>query len=106
MKPGFLLASSMFVTASRGHRDGVTKSPDIQKIAFTGSTQIGKPSRRLPGHDEALDAGARGKSPNIILDDGRSLHGDPDGHQRRYLNNGQACIAASRLIVRKTDSTK
>ncbi len=64
----------------------LTKSPDIQKIAFTGSTQIGK-----------LVAG--GKSPNIILDDADFSTAIPMAVAACYLNNGQACIAASRLIV-------
>ena len=78
----------------------LTKSPDIQKIAFTGSTQIGKLVAK-----NALDTMKRltlelgGKSPNIILDDADLATAIPMAINACYLNNGQACIAASRPIV-------
>jgi aldehyde dehydrogenase (NAD+) len=78
----------------------LTKSPDIQKIAFTGSTQIGKLVAR-----NSLETLKRftlelgGKSPNIILDDADLSTAIPMAINACFLNNGQACIAASRLIV-------
>jgi aldehyde dehydrogenase (NAD+) len=78
----------------------LAQSPDIQKIAFTGSTQIGKLVAK-----NSLDTLKRftlelgGKSPNIILDDADLSTAIPMAISACYLNNGQACIAASRLIV-------
>src|SRR6201998_2673373 len=78
----------------------LTKSADIQKIAFTGSTQIGKLVAK-----NSLDSMKRftlelgGKSPNVILDDADFSTAIPMAVGACYLNNGQACIAASRLIV-------
>jgi len=78
----------------------LTHSPDVDKIAFTGSTQIGKLVAR-----NALDTMKRftlelgGKSPNIILDDADFSKAIPMAVNACYLNNGQACIAASRLFV-------
>src|SRR4029077_15971517 len=78
----------------------LTKSPDIQKIAFTGSTQIGK----LVGKN-ALDTMKRftlelgGKSPNIILEAADFAKAIPWAVKPCYLNNGQACVGASRLLV-------
>ncbi len=78
----------------------LTGNPDVAKIAFTGSTQIGK----LVGKN-ALDTMKRftlelgGKSPNIILDDADFAKAIPMAVNACYLNNGQACIAASRLLV-------
>lgn len=78
----------------------LTKSPDIQKIAFTGSTQVGKLIAK-----NSLDTMKRftlelgGKSPNVILDDADFSTAIPMAVNACYLNNGQACIAASRLIV-------
>ena len=75
-------------------------NPGIQKLAFTGSTQIGKMVAK-----DALDSMKRftlelsGKSPNIILDDADFEKAIPMAVRACYLNNGQACIAASRLIV-------
>src|SRR6267154_1042369 len=78
----------------------LTTSPDVAKIAFTGSTRIGKLVAK-----NALDTMKRftlelgGKSPNIILDDADLSTAIPMDINACYLNNGQACIAASRLIV-------
>src|SRR3984885_2249961 len=78
----------------------LTSNPDVQKIAFTGSTQIGKLVAK-----NSLDTMKRftlelgGKSPNIILDDADLSTAIPMAINACYLNNGQACIAASRLIV-------
>jgi len=78
----------------------LTSNPHIQKIAFTGSTQIGKLVAK-----NALDTMKRftlelgGKSPNIILDDADFPKAIAMAVNACYLNNGQACIAASRLFV-------
>jgi aldehyde dehydrogenase (NAD+) len=78
----------------------LTSHPDVQKIAFTGSTQIGKLVAR-----NSLETMKRftlelgGKSPNIILDDADFAKAIPMAVSAAYLNNGQACIAASRLFV-------
>src|SRR3989475_7201693 len=78
----------------------LTKSPDIQKIAFTGSTQIGKlVAKNSLDTMKRLTLELGGKSPNIILDDTDLSTAIPMAVAACYLNNGQACIAASRLIV-------
>ena len=78
----------------------LTKSPDIQKIAFTGSTQIGKlVAKNSLDTMKRLTLELGGKSPNIILDDADFSTAIPMAVSACYLNNGQACIAASRLIV-------
>ena len=78
----------------------LTKSPDIQKIAFTGSTQIGKlVAKNSLDTMKRLTLELGGKSPNVILDDADFSTAIPMAVSGCYLNNGQACIAASRLIV-------
>ncbi|HLX23759.1 MAG TPA: aldehyde dehydrogenase family protein [Usitatibacter sp.] len=78
----------------------LTSSPDVRKIAFTGSTPIGKLVAR-----NSLETMKRftlelgGKSPNIILDDADFTKAIPMAVNACFLNNGQACIAASRLFV-------
>ena len=78
----------------------LTTSPDVAKIAFTGSTRIGKLVAK-----NALDTMKRftlelgGKSANIILDDADFAKVIPMAVNACYLNNGQACIAGSRLLV-------
>lgn len=87
-----------------GHGEDVgtelATNPDVGKIAFTGSTQIGKLVAK-----NSLETMKRftlelgGKSPNIILDDADLSTAIPMAVNACYLNNGQACIAASRLFV-------
>src|ERR1700685_1107434 len=78
----------------------LTKSPDIQKIAFTGSTQIGKlVAKNSLDTMKRLTLELGGKSPTVILDDADFSTAIPMAVSACYLNNGQACIAASRLIV-------
>jgi aldehyde dehydrogenase (NAD+) len=78
----------------------LTKSPDIQKIAFTGSTQIGKlVAKNSLDTMKRLTLELGGKSPYVILDDADFSTAIPMAVSACYLNNGQACIAASRLIV-------
>lgn len=78
----------------------LTNSPDVAKIAFTGSTQIGKLVAK-----SALDTMKRltlelgGKSANVILDDADFAKAIPMAVNACFLNNGQACIAGSRLFV-------
>ena len=80
----------------------LSRNPDIAKIAFTGSTVVGKMIAR-----DAIDTMKRvtlelsGKSPNIILDDANLDTAIPLAINIAFQNNGQACIAGSRLIVPK-----
>jgi aldehyde dehydrogenase (NAD+) len=78
----------------------LSRDTDIAKIAFTGSTVVGKMIAR-----DAIDTMKRvtlelsGKSPNIILDDANLDAAVPLAINAAFQNNGQACIAGSRLIV-------
>ncbi len=74
--------------------------PGVAKIAFTGSTAVGREIAQKCGRSlkrVTLELG--GKSPNIILPDadlGRAIKGSFQGI---YFNSGQACNAGSRLYV-------
>jgi aldehyde dehydrogenase (NAD+) len=74
--------------------------PDITKISFTGSTPVGKQIARL-GVDTmkrvTLELG--GKSANVILDDADFAKAIPTAVAACFMNNGQACIAGTRLLV-------
>ena len=78
----------------------ITRNPDISKIAFTGSTGVGKMIAR-----GAVDTMKRvtlelgGKSPNIILDDANLGEAIPLAIAIAFLNSGQACAAGTRLLV-------
>ncbi|MER5917408.1 aldehyde dehydrogenase family protein [Streptomyces sp. NPDC001982] len=78
----------------------ITRSPDVQKISFTGSTKVGKQIN----HDATetmkrvtLELG--GKSPTIILDDADMNKAIRFALTAGLLNTGQACIAGTRILV-------
>jgi acyl-CoA reductase-like NAD-dependent aldehyde dehydrogenase len=76
--------------------------PDIDKIAFTGSTEVGRQIGAKAGQAlkrVTLELG--GKSPNIILPDADIEAAVKGSFQAIYFNSGQACNAGSRLFVPK-----
>ncbi|MDB5061971.1 MAG: aldehyde dehydrogenase family protein, partial [Mucilaginibacter sp.] len=77
-------------------------SPDIQRLSFTGSTTIGKMvAKDAMGTVKRVALELSGKNPNIILDDADFEKAIPMAVAACYMNNGQACIAASKLLVPK-----
>lgn len=80
----------------------LTRHPDIAKISFTGSTLVGKTIAR-----GAVDTLKRvtlelgGKSPNILLPDADLSTAVPRAVAAAFMNNGQACIAGTRLLVHR-----
>ncbi len=78
----------------------LVEHPGVDKIAFTGSTAVGREIASVAGRGlkrVTLELG--GKSPNIVLPDadvGAAVRGSFAG---LYFNSGQACNAASRLMV-------
>jgi len=87
--------------------DGATgaalvEHPDVDKIAFTGSTTVGREIGAKAGRDlkrVTLELG--GKSPSIILPDADLDAAVKGAFQGIYFNSGQACNAGSRLFVPK-----
>ena len=74
--------------------------PDVNKVAFTGSTAVGREIGAKCGRDlkrVTLELG--GKSPNIILPDADLEAAVKGSFLGIYFNSGQACNAASRLLV-------
>src|SRR5207248_10379144 len=74
--------------------------PDINKIAFTGSTVVGREIGAKTGRAlkrVTLELG--GKSPNIILPDADLSAAVAGSFNAIYFNTGQACNAGSRLFV-------
>src|SRR5207253_1106350 len=76
--------------------------PGVDKIAFTGSTAVGREIGAKAGRAlkrVTLELG--GKSPNIILPDADLEAATKGSFQAIYYNTGQACNAGSRLFVQK-----
>ncbi len=75
-------------------------SPGVDKIAFTGSTAVGREIGSKAGRAlkrVTLELG--GKSPNVILPDADIEAAVKGAFQAIYFNSGQACNAGSRLFV-------
>jgi acyl-CoA reductase-like NAD-dependent aldehyde dehydrogenase len=76
--------------------------PGVDKIAFTGSTAVGREIGAKAGaalKRVTLELG--GKSPNVILPDADVEAAAKGAYQACYFNSGQACNAGSRLFVPK-----
>jgi aldehyde dehydrogenase (NAD+) len=81
----------------------LVKHPDVDKIAFTGSTEVGKAiQRELAGSGKRLTLELGGKAANIIFDDAaldQAVEGIVNGI---YFNQGHVCCAGSRLLVQES----
>ena len=74
--------------------------PDVDKVAFTGSTEVGKLIVQAAAHDlkrVSLELG--GKSPNIVLDDADLDVAIQGAANAIFFNHGQCCCAGSRLYA-------
>jgi aldehyde dehydrogenase (NAD+) len=81
----------------------LVEHPAIDKIAFTGSTEVGRLIRqRTAGSGKKLSLELGGKSPFIVFDDAdldSAVEGIVDGI---WFNQGQVCCAGSRLLVQES----
>ena len=78
----------------------LVRHPDVDKIAFTGSTAVGRMIMREAADSlkkVSLELG--GKSPNIVLDDADLDAAARGAFAGIFYNNGQCCTAGSRLLV-------
>jgi aldehyde dehydrogenase (NAD+) len=76
--------------------------PDINKIAFTGSTEVGRQIReKTAGSGKSLTLELGGKSPFIVFDDA-DIDGAIEGVvDAIWFNQGQVCCAGARLLVQE-----
>src|ERR1700723_39697 len=76
--------------------------PDVDKVAFTGSTEVGKLIiQASAGNLKKVSLELGGKSPNVILDDADLDTAIPGAASAIFFNHGQCCCAGSRLFVDK-----
>jgi phenylacetaldehyde dehydrogenase len=77
--------------------------PDVDKIAFTGSTEVGKLIvHAAAGNLKKVSLELGGKSPNVIFKDADLETAIPGAASAIYFNHGQCCCAGSRLYVEKS----
>jgi len=81
----------------------LVEHPDVDKIAFTGSTEVGRMIRRATADShKKLSLELGGKSPFVVFEDAdldSAVEGLVDGI---WLNQGQVCCAGSRLLMQES----
>lgn len=85
-----------------GHTAGsaLTHHTDVDKVAFTGSTQVGKAiMQAAAGNLKHISLELGGKSPLIIFDDADIERAAETALWAIFANSGQNCVAGSRLYV-------
>ena len=91
------------VTGDGSTGAALVKHEGVDKIAFTGSTEVGKSiQRELAGTGKRLTLELGGKAANIIFDDAaldQAVEGIVNGI---YFNQGHVCCAGSRLLVQES----
>ena len=90
------------VTGDGGTGAAIVDHPDVDKIAFTGSTEVGRVIRKATaGSGKKLSLELGGKSPFIVYDDA-DLDSVVEGVvDAIWFNQGQVCCAGSRLLVQE-----
>ncbi|MEW9670445.1 aldehyde dehydrogenase family protein [Ammoniphilus sp. 3BR4] len=82
--------------------EALSSHPDVDKVAFTGSTEVGRIIMQAASrHLKPVSLELGGKSPNIIFDDATledAVNGSMFGI---YFNQGQVCASGSRLFVQE-----
>jgi aldehyde dehydrogenase (NAD+) len=80
----------------------IVDHPDINKIAFTGSTQVGKIIQKsLAGTDKRFTLELGGKGPNIVFEDASVDQAVEGIVNAIFFNQGHVCCAGSRLLVQE-----
>ena len=76
--------------------------PHVDKVAFTGSTEVGKLIvQAATGNLKKVSLELGGKSPNLVFKDANLERGIPGVASAIFFNHGQCCCAGSRLYVEK-----
>src|SRR6476661_7377906 len=91
------------ITGSGQTGADIVNHPDIDKIAFTGSTEVGKIIQKtVAGTNKKITLELGGKAANIIFDDApldQAVEGIVNGI---FFNQGHVCCAGSRLLVQES----
>jgi aldehyde dehydrogenase (NAD+) len=98
-----LPAGVVNIVTGDGRTGAAIVEADVNKIAFTGSTEVGKAiQRQLAGTGKKLTLELGGKAANIVFDDSaldQAVEGIVNGI---YFNQGHVCCAGSRLLVQES----
>jgi aldehyde dehydrogenase (NAD+) len=85
-----------------GAGSSIAEHPDVDKVAFTGSTEVGKIILKASaGNLKRVSLELGGKSPNIIFPDADMKEAVPTSMMGVFFNSGQVCCAGTRIFVQK-----
>jgi aldehyde dehydrogenase (NAD+) len=91
------------ITGAGATGAALVRHPDVNKVAFTGSTEVGKEIQRaIAGSGKHLTLELGGKAANVIFDDApldQAIEGIINGI---FFNQGHVCCAGSRLLVQES----
>ncbi|CAI9405352.1 aldehyde dehydrogenase family protein [Nocardioides sp. T2.26MG-1] len=91
------------VTGAGATGQALVGHPGVDKVAFTGSTEVGKAiARSVAGTSKRVTLELGGKAANIVFDDApidQAVEGIVDGI---FFNQGHVCCAGSRLLVQES----
>lgn len=93
------------IITGNGHTAGdrMVKHPDVDKIAFTGSTEIGKLiNKNATDSLKRVTLELGGKSPVVVMPDVDVATAAPGAAGAIFFNSGQVCIAGSRLYAHRS----
>ncbi len=91
------------ITGAGATGAALVEHPHVRKIAFTGSTEVGKRiARACAATDKRLTLELGGKSANIVFDDAAIDQAIEGIIQGIYFNQGHVCCAGSRLFVQES----
>src|SRR6202142_607638 len=95
------------ITGSSNAGSMMVTHPDVDQIAFTGSTDVGRTLRhQTAGSGKKLSLALGGKSPFVVFEDA-DLDGAIEGVvDAIWFNQGQVCCAGSRLLVQENIAAK
>jgi acyl-CoA reductase-like NAD-dependent aldehyde dehydrogenase len=85
-----------------GAGSSIAEHPGIDKVAFTGSTEVGKIILKASaGNLKKVSLELGGKAPNIIFPDADLDQAIPTSMMGVYFNSGQVCCAGTRIFVQR-----
>ena len=103
LEAGFPEGVVNIVTGYGNAGAALASHPDVDKVAFTGSTEVGKLIvQAAAGNLKKVSLELGGKSPNIVLKDADIETAVQGAASAIFFNHGQCCCAGSRLYVEST----
>jgi aldehyde dehydrogenase (NAD+) len=91
------------ITGAGATGQALVAHPDVDKVAFTGSTEVGKAiARSIAGTHKKVTLELGGKAANIVFDDApadQAVEGIVNGI---FFNQGHVCCAGSRLLIQES----